>query len=230
MGVAQGWAQMNNANALGFVLFGLVMWLLPQLAPQWFPAGALDGSSTRALWTQTMAVVQGAVGCAFLIRHGFVPVLSRWLVLAQSATAAPLVATAAGREEVGAEPSEQGALIAARALEADGVVTLRRQHAPLRRALKVAFLNEERLVHFLERLRLLAHRHRDRAHAHGAAPVIFRHHAKHALVHLIQAGRIDFEQLKRRAGHLLRDPAFGPLLREVADEVDQVVGNARRAA
>src|SRR5439155_9062831 len=44
-------------------------------------------------------------------------------------------------------------------------VRLRRRHAAARRALKEALLDEERLVHFLERARILADRCADRGHA-----------------------------------------------------------------
>jgi hypothetical protein len=60
---------MNCANASGFFGLGLVMWLLPLLFPGLFPHTAIDGSSTRALWTATMGVVQCALGGFFLLRH-----------------------------------------------------------------------------------------------------------------------------------------------------------------
>lgn len=57
---------MNTANASGFFGLGLVMWLLPLLAPGWFPHVAVDGSSTRALWIQAMGMVQCCIGAGYL--------------------------------------------------------------------------------------------------------------------------------------------------------------------
>jgi hypothetical protein len=224
--------RMNSSNASGFVLFGLAMGLLPAIAPDLFPRNGIDGSSARALWAQTMGVVQVAIGVFYLVREGFLPWLAQWLERSPAqpdwrqqpvpANAVPVAAGAAGLQ--------QGALFAARGLEADGVVTLRGKHAALWRALKVALLDEERLVHFLQRFRLLAHRDRNRAHAHGPAPVIVGHDAEHALIHLIQAHGIDLEQLERRSRDWLGNVSAGAFLSEIPDEVDEVVGNARRAA
>jgi hypothetical protein len=227
---------MNIGNAFGFVGFGLVMWLLPALAPQWFPATSIDGSSARALWIQIMAVVQGAIGAIFLLRLSVLPKFVRWLgeepALAASwrRGAVPTEAVPVDLQAAEAELLQQSALLAARELEANGRVSLRSQHAALWRALKVTFLDEKRFVHFLERLRLLAHRDRDGAHADGAAAVIFRHDAEHALVHLIQARGINLEELERRSRNWLGNVTSGAFLREVADEIDQVVGHTRRAA
>jgi len=227
---------MNTANAFGFLLLGLVMWLLPVVAPGMFPQVGIDGSSARSLWIQTMAGVHVALGAGFLARNIVLPEIRYWLRSAPVAEPVwrnePVPAEALAIDVAAAEAalSEQGALIAARSLEADGVITLRGKHAALWRALKVAFLDQERFVHFLERLRLLAHRHRDRAHAHWAAPVIFGHDPEHALVHLIETSGIDLQQLERGGRHWLRNMTSGTFLREVADEIDQVVGDARRAA
>lgn len=60
---------MNNGNALGFVVIGLAMCLLPLAVPAWFPHLAIDGSSTRALWTQFMGAVQCLIGIGYLLRH-----------------------------------------------------------------------------------------------------------------------------------------------------------------
>src|SRR5690606_38609756 len=70
---------MNSANAFVFVLFGIASWLLPMVAPTWFPATGLDGSSGRALWLQTMGVVQTVVGMSFLVRFGVWPAVNSWL-------------------------------------------------------------------------------------------------------------------------------------------------------
>lgn len=223
--------RMNSSNASGFVLFGLAMGLFPAIAPDLFPRNGIDGSSARALWMHTMGVVQVAIGLFFIMREGVLPWFARWLERAPAAQPdwrqQPVPANAV---PVVAAGLQQSALFAARGLESDGVVTLRGKHAALWRALKVALLDEERLVHFLQRFRLLAHRDRNRAHAHGAAPVIVGHDAEHTLIHLIQAHGIDLEQLERRSRDWLGNVSAGAFLREVPDEVDEVVGNARRAA
>ena len=227
---------MSTGNASGFLLFGLAMGLFPNLAPDLFPPNGLDGSSARAMWIQVMAIVQVTIGLGFLLQLEVWPRLLRWL------TTEPAVQPLWGREPVpanavpvegialGGTELEQGALVAARGLESNRMVSLRRKHAALWRALKVAFLDEERFVNFLERLRLLAHRHRDGAHAHRTAPVVLGHDAEHALVHLIQSRGIDLQQLESRSRNWLGDVTARSFLREVADEVDEVVGNARRAA
>src|SRR5262245_56530895 len=68
--------------------------------------------------------------------------------------------------------SEQRLLVAAGRLQADSVVTLRREHAALRGAGEIAFLDQERFVHFLERVGFLADRDRDGAESDGTALVV----------------------------------------------------------
>jgi hypothetical protein len=226
---------MNIGNASGFFVFGVAMWLLPNIAPDLFPRSGMDGSSARAMWIQVMAVVHATIGLSYLLLPLFAA-LARW-VAAEPAIQGiwrqqPVPADAQPIDLAAADAalSQQRALFAAHRLESDGMVTLRGKHAPLWRALKVAFLDEERFMHFLERLRFLAHGHRDRAHADGPAPVVLGHDAEHALIHLIQASGVNFQQLERRSRDWLGNVTAGAFLREVADEVDEVVGDARRAA
>lgn len=255
MGVAKGEAHshptshsqlahvMNTGNACGFFLLGLAMWFLPLWAPEYFPANGLDGSSTRALWLQTVGVLQAAIGAAFIVTLGILPAVKGWLASEPAlqprwknapvpADAAPVVPFTADEElAAGVALLQQRGLVSADGgFEADRVVPFRREDAPLGRALEVALLDEKRFVHFLERLRLLAHRDGDRAHAHGAAPVVLGHDAQHALVHFIKSGRVDFEQLKRGGRNGLRNLASGAFLRKIAHEIDEVVGDTRRAA
>ncbi len=61
---------MNNANAFGFLVLGSTMGLMPFLEPVWFQHVALDGSSTRALWCETVGSVQFFIGLTYLIRDG----------------------------------------------------------------------------------------------------------------------------------------------------------------
>lgn len=234
---------MNTGNACGFFILGLAMWLLPIWAPDYFPANGLDGTSTRALWLQTVGLAQAAIGMWFIASLGIVPAITRWLASAPAleprwknapvpADAAPVAAFTADEElAAGAALLKQGGLVAAsRGSKANRMVAFRRKHAALGRPLEVALLDEKRFVHFLERLRLLAHRDGNRAHAHGAAPIVLGHDAQHALVHFIKSGRVDFEQLKRGGRNGLRNLASGAFLRKIANEIDEVVGDTRRAA
>lgn len=85
------------------------MWLLPTLQPGWFPLTAVDGSSTRALWTQLMGIVQCGVGVVFAVRHAGECVAAVRQVLARGAVAtsqwepdsvpAPVLAVEAARTE-----------------------------------------------------------------------------------------------------------------------------------
>jgi hypothetical protein len=225
---------MNTGNASGFVLFGLAMWFLPTLAPDLFPPTALDGSSGRAMWIQVMSVVQLCIGLGFLLHLEVWPRFARWLAAEPAEEPVwgqdPVPSNALSVEAVEAAFSQQRALFAAGGLQANGDVTLRGKNAALWRALKVAFLDEERFMYFLERLRLLAHRDRNGAHADRSTPVVLGHDAEHALVHLIQTRGIDFKELERRSRNWLGNVTARAFLREVADEVDEVVGDARRAA
>jgi hypothetical protein len=212
------------------------MWALPNVAPDLFPRQSIDGSSARALWVQSMALVHLAVGLGFLVQLEIWPRVMRWLTTEPAMepvwTRDPVPANAVALDMGAAEValSEQSALFAAGRFEPDSVVALRGKYATLWSALKVAFLDEKRFVHFLERFRFLSHRHRDGAHAHRPAPVVFGQDAEHALVHLIQSRGINLQQLERRSRNWLGNVTSRAFLREVADEVDQVVSNARGAA
>jgi hypothetical protein len=70
---------MNMRNAVGFLSFGLVMGLLPVLAPAWFPPAGIDGSSARALWLEVMGAVQTALGAGWLLGPLAMRTTVRWL-------------------------------------------------------------------------------------------------------------------------------------------------------
>jgi phosphate/sulfate permease len=53
---------MNTAHALGFFALGLVMLLIPVVAPGSFPGHGPDGSNAQALWLAVMGGVQLAIG------------------------------------------------------------------------------------------------------------------------------------------------------------------------
>src|SRR5678815_6109437 len=67
MGIAGSAACMNIGNASGFFVFGVAMWLLPNIAPDLFPRSGMDGSSARAMWIQVMAVVHATIGLSYLL-------------------------------------------------------------------------------------------------------------------------------------------------------------------
>ncbi len=70
---------MNLRNAWGFLSFGLVMGLLPLLAPAWFPPTGMDGTSARALWLELMGAVQALLGGVRVLWQVAVPAAIRWL-------------------------------------------------------------------------------------------------------------------------------------------------------
>jgi hypothetical protein len=57
---------MNNSNALGFFLFGLVLAMLPLVAPTYFPPTGFDGTNTRALWLLVVGSAQVMIGAVWL--------------------------------------------------------------------------------------------------------------------------------------------------------------------
>jgi len=78
---------MTIRDAWGFLSFGLVMGLLPVLAPSWFPPTTLDGGSGRALWLEVMGVVQTGLGGGRLLWEFAVPAIVRWLTYTPPALA-----------------------------------------------------------------------------------------------------------------------------------------------
>lgn len=75
---------MNNGNALGFLVLGAAMCLLPFLVPAWFHHIAMDGSSTRALWCETVGAVQCLIGVTYLTRQGVIAAMSGLRTLAEA--------------------------------------------------------------------------------------------------------------------------------------------------
>lgn len=61
---------MNFSNAVGFLFLGLVMLLAPMLVPALFAHVAIDGASTRALWTEFMGLVEFLIGAGYVVRQG----------------------------------------------------------------------------------------------------------------------------------------------------------------
>ena len=70
------------------------MGFLPTVAPAWFPPTGFDGTSVRAIWLETMSIVQGALGCSYLILRWVMPAMSRAVSFrpqTQTSTAGSLV-------------------------------------------------------------------------------------------------------------------------------------------
>jgi hypothetical protein len=70
---------MNTLNSTIFALIGSAMGLLPAVFPSWFPPTGADQSSTRALWLDTMGIVQVGLGVGFLVRAHVFPAALRIL-------------------------------------------------------------------------------------------------------------------------------------------------------
>ena len=68
------------------------------------------------------------------------------------------------------------------------------------------------------------------AQTDGATAVVIRHDAHEALVHFVKSVGIDLQQFQGGPGHFQGNDAIAALLGEVADKVNQVVGNAWCAA
>ena len=71
--------------------------------------------------------------------------------------------------------------------------TLFGQNSALGGPLEVAFLDEKRFVNLFKGMGFFAHSDGHGAKANGPAAIVFRHHAHHLLVHLIEATRIDLQ-------------------------------------
>lgn len=153
---------MNTANAFGFLGVGLVMWLMPIVIPGWFPHVAMDGSSTRALWSQTMGLVQLVLGLSYLLQRGYVA-----LQLRPAKAGVQRGAVATGDWQTDGLPAGVLAVDQVRAPEPEPVfaepqwvpavaarevtVTLHGRRAALWRMLEKAWATEERLSDFIAR-------------------------------------------------------------------------------
>ena len=113
---------MNTVHASSFLFSGLVLWLLPAIAPGLFLRLSIDGSSARELWVQIMAVVNASVGVIGILQHAVLPWLSA-LPAAAAAWRQQPVPAGALRVGAGAEAlySEQTALFARGRVETDAV-------------------------------------------------------------------------------------------------------------
>ena len=102
--------------------------------------------------------------------------------------------------------------------------------APARRPLQEAELEQVRLVDVLDRVRLLAERHRERREPDRAAAELLDDRAQQLAVEPLEAGLVDLEQLERLLGDLARDDAGVAHLGDVAHAPQDAVRDPRRAA
>ncbi len=105
-----------------------------------------------------------------------------------------------------------------------------RQHAPARRALDEALLDEIGLDNVLDRIARLGKTRRDRLDANGPAAEVDRDHVEIAPVELVEAETVHMQPRQRLVGDLLRH-GFGPRhFRKVSHAPQQAAGDARCAA
>jgi hypothetical protein len=135
---------MNFANALGFIGVGVAFVVAPFAAPALFPHQGIDGSSTRALWTGVMGLVQIGLGLTY--------VLSQFGRSRTTATQSPRVPAAMTEADV------QTVVYVDRtpAAEPEGSVTLHGEHAELWRAFHFALRNDGQARQLAARLVALA--------------------------------------------------------------------------
>src|SRR3982751_2624420 len=96
-------------------------------------------------------------------------------------------------------------------------ICLRRGNTPARRTLQKSVLDEERLVDFLERARILADRGGDGADADRPAVELLDDGLEDARVHVVESELIDLEELQRVGGDFAIDYSARAYLGEVAD-------------
>src|SRR2546425_2674430 len=99
-----------------------------------------------------------------------------------------------------------------------------------RRAGEEALLHEERLVHLLERARVLAHGGGDGRETNRSALELLDDGLQDPTVHVVEPELVHVEPFQRFAGDRRRDLAFGAHLRVVAYPLQEPVRDARRAA
>ena len=100
----------------------------------------------------------------------------------------------------------------------------------LRGAIEQAGGEEERLVDVLDGVGLLGHGHRERVEPDGSAGERDAECGEDGSVDLVEAELVDLEERQRVAGDAGGDPAVGADLGEVADALQEAVGDARRTA
>src|SRR5208337_1808722 len=105
-----------------------------------------------------------------------------------------------------------------------------RGDAAARRARQEAFLQQVGFVNFLDGVRFLADCGGKAFYTYRAAVELVDYRAENRAVHLVEACRVDFEQLESAERDFARDDRRFVDLREVADAPQQAVGDSRRSA
>ena len=108
--------------------------------------------------------------------------------------------------------------------------SVRRQQPSARRALHEAELDEIGLDDVLDRVAGLGERGGDRLDADRTAAELDRDRVEIAPIHLVEADRVDVEQLERAVGERARDARRPFDHGEIAHPPEQPPGDARRAA
>ncbi len=105
-----------------------------------------------------------------------------------------------------------------------------RYHAAARGALKKADLQQIRLVYIFDRLAFFTDRSGYRIQSDRAALKAENNGAEHFMVDFVQTERVDLNAGKGRPGDLQRDDAVPLDLCEIADALQQPVGDPWRTA
>ena len=113
---------------------------------------------------------------------------------------------------------------------AEVVVGHARRDAAARGALQEADLQQVRLVHVHDGVRLLGHGRGERLEARGTAVEALDQHAQQLAVHAVQAERVDLQLRERGLRERTGDHAVAFDLRVVAQAAQQAIGDARGAA
>src|SRR5207248_8003567 len=100
---------------------------------------------------------------------------------------------------------EEASRVLRGALDAHVLERGRCGHAAAGRSLEEALLKQVRLVHVLDGVGLLAHRHRQRGEPHRAALELLADRAEDVAVEAVEAGMVHLEQVERLLGHLAVD-------------------------
>jgi hypothetical protein len=94
IGIVSTTNTMNLPNAIGLLALGILMRMLPIIAPSWVPVDPTLGTSARELWLILTGYVIGGTGAAWLLREG-----ARRTVVVWSRANARLHALAEARAE-----------------------------------------------------------------------------------------------------------------------------------
>jgi hypothetical protein len=88
---------MDPRQGLGFLGIGLFMWLLPTMAPDWFPSPAFGGMNGREMWLDGMGLVQMFLGMGVIFRYRLWPAVTHWATTAKPSAPVPVFAHAKAR-------------------------------------------------------------------------------------------------------------------------------------